>query len=80
MAEDVTDSQLHDINSNLGAVTYIMLGRIYDMLFLIANGSGKGEDALQLINLHAQGQLMCPPPSLVMDEEEESNEQDERTN
>lgn len=54
---------------------YIMLGRIYDMLFLIANGSDKGEEALQLINLHAQGQLMCPPPSLVMDEEDEQSEQ-----
>ena len=63
---------MKDINSNLGAVTYIMLGRIYDMLILIADGSGKGEEALQLINLHAQGQLMSPPPSLVMDEEEPS--------
>ena len=74
MSEDVNDQQLHDINANLGAVTYIMLGRIYDMLFLIANGSGKGEEALQLINLHAQGQLMCPPPSLVMDEDEQSDQ------
>ena len=74
MSEDVNDQQLHDINANLGAVTYIMLGRIYDMLFLIANGSGKGEEALQLINLHAQGQLMCPPPSLVMDEDEQSKQ------
>lgn len=74
MSEDVNDQQLHDINANLGAVTYIMLGRIYDMLFLIANGSGKGEEALQLINLHAQGQLMCPPPSLVMDEDEQSEQ------
>lgn len=72
MSEDMKDQQLHDINANLGAVMYIMLGRIYDMLFLIANGSGKGEEALQLINLHAQGQLMCPPPSLVMDEPDET--------
>lgn len=75
MSEELDGQQLHDINANLGAVMYIMLGRIYDMLFLIANGSGKGEDALQLINLHAQGQLMCPPPSLVMDEEDEQSEQ-----
>lgn len=72
MSEEVNDQQLHDINANLGAVMYIMLGRIYDMLFLIANGSNKGEEALQLINLHAQGQLMCPPPSLVMDEPDET--------
>lgn len=78
MSEDIKDQQLHDINANLGAVMYIMLGRIYDMLFLIANGSGKGEEALQLINLHAQGQLMCPPPSLVMDEDVDEDEQSEQ--
>jgi hypothetical protein len=72
VSDDINESQMKDINSNLGAVTYIMLGRIYDMLILIADGSGKGEEALQLINLHAQGQLMSPPPSLVMDEEEPS--------
>jgi len=75
VSDNVDESQLQDINANLGAVMYIMLGRIYDMLFLIANGSDKGEEALQLINLHAQGQLMCPPPSLVMDEEDEQSEQ-----
>ena len=74
MSDNVDESQLQDINANLGAVMYIMLGRIYDMLFLIANGSDKGEEALQLINLHAQGQLMCPPPSLVMDEDEQSKQ------
>lgn len=74
MSDDINESQMKDINSNLGAVTYIMLGRIYDMLILIADGSGKGEEALQLINLHAQGQLMSPPPSLVMDEEEPSEQ------
>ena len=60
-----------DINDNLGAVTYIMLGRIYDMLVLIADSIGKGEDALQLIQLHSQGQLMAPPPSLAIDEDVE---------
>lgn len=64
---------MSDINDNLGAVTYIMLGRIYDMLVLIADSVGKGEDALQLIQLHAQGQLMAPPPSLMLEDE---NEQD----
>lgn len=66
---------MSDINENLGAVTYIMLGRIYDMLILIADSVGKGEDALQLIQLHSQGQLMAPPPSLMLDED--NNEQSE---
>lgn len=64
-----------DINENLGAVLYIMLGRIYDMLILLADASGKGEDALQLIQLHEQGQLMSPPPSLMLEDENEPSEQ-----
>ena len=66
---------MSDINDNLGAVTYIMLGRIYDMLVLIADSVGKGEDALQLIQLHSQGQLMAPPPSLMLEDENEPSEQ-----
>lgn len=61
--------KMNDINENFGAVSYIMLGRIYDMLVLIADAVGKGEDALQLIALHSQGQLMSPPPSLMLDED-----------
>ena len=64
---------MSDINDNLGAVTYIMLGRIYDMLVLIADSVGKGEDALQLIQLHSQGQLMAPPPSLMLEDENEQS-------
>lgn len=71
-----SDKFAEDINENLGAVLYIMLGRIYDMLILIADASGKGEDALQLINLHSQGQLMSPPPSLMLEDEDEPSEQD----
>ena len=69
-----------DINENLGVVLYIMLGRIYDMLILLADASGKGEDALQLIQLHEQGQLMSPPPSLVLEDDlEDNNEQSEQS-
>lgn len=64
-----SDKFAEDINENLGAVLYIMLGRIYDMLILLADASGKGEDALQLINLHSQGQLMSPPPSLMLEDD-----------
>ena len=71
MADD-----LNDINENLGAVIYIMLGRIYDMMILLADAAGKGEDALQLIQLHQDGQLMSPPPSLMLEDEDEPSEQD----
>lgn len=69
MSED-----LNDINENLGAVIYIMLGRIYDMMILLADAAGKGEDALQLIQLHQEGQLMCPPPSLMLEDDNEPSE------
>lgn len=68
------DDNVEDINDNLGMVSYIMLGRIYDMLALIADGVGKGEDALRLISLHQSGEMMCPPPSLNMEIEDESAE------
>lgn len=67
---------LNDINENLGAVMYIMLGRIYDMLVLLADASGKGEDALQLIQLHSQGQLMAPPPSLIIEDENDETDKE----
>ncbi len=69
----MNDPQVNDINDNLGMVTYIMLSRIYDMLSIIADGLGKGEEALRLISLHQSGEIMCPPPSINIDEPE--NEQ-----
>ena len=71
----MSDDKMNDINENFGAVSYIMLGRIYDMLVLIADAVGKGEDALQLINLHSQGQLMSPPPSLMLDQDEDNDQE-----
>lgn len=66
----MNDQSVEDINDNTGVVNFIMLGRIYDMLCLIADGVGKGEDALRLINLHQSGELMCPPPALAVDDEQ----------
>lgn len=73
------DDSISDINENFGIVSYIMLARIYDMLALIADGVGKGEDALRLISLHQSGELMAPPPSIVMDGSENGDESDEQT-
>ena len=66
----MNDQSIEDINDNTGVVNFIMLGRIYDMLCLIADGVGKGEDALRLIALHQSGELMCPPPALAVDDEQ----------
>ena len=70
-----------NINDNLGMVTYIMLGRIYDMLSLIADGLGKGEEALRLISVHESGEMMCPPPSInIPDDIDDDEENDDREN
>lgn len=68
------EPEVDNINENLGMVTFIMLARIYDMLSLIADGLGKGDDAIRLISLHQSGELMCPPPSINIDEDFEENE------
>lgn len=65
---------VQDINENLGVVTYIMLGRIYDMLTLIADGLGRGEEALRLLALHQRGELMSPPPTLNIELDNEQSE------
>ena len=47
-----------------------MLGRIYDQLTLIADAQGKGEDMMKLMELHRQGHLMSPIPTLALPEAE----------
>jgi hypothetical protein len=56
-------------NDNILLGIYIQLSRVYDMLVLIADGVGKGEEALEVRNLHEQGKILTPPPSLVEDED-----------
>lgn len=56
-------------NDNILLGIYIQLSRVYDMLMLIADGVGKGEEALEVRNLHEQGNILTPPPSLVEDED-----------
>lgn len=63
-----------DMDDNIGVMLYIMLGRIYDMLAILAEAQGKGEDAARLMKLHQEGQLMCPPPALAMENEELTDE------
>lgn len=59
--------EVESMNDNLGAMLYIMLGRVYDMLFILCDSQGKGEQAMELLKLHQEGQLMCPPPALSFD-------------
>lgn len=53
------------IDENIGIVTYIMLSRIYDVLCLIADGVGKGEELMSLVSEHREGKLLGPAPSLI---------------
>jgi hypothetical protein len=63
----IIDDMSNDMNENAGLINYIMLGRIYDLLILLCDAQGKGEDALKIMELHRQGHLMSPLPSLVGD-------------
>lgn len=67
---------MSDMNENAGVINFIMLARIYDMLMIIADGLGKGEEALQLYEKHSQGEIMSafpslqtPPPRVSRDDE-----------
>ena len=56
-------------NDNILLGIYIQLSRVYDMLIILADGLGKGEEALEIRNLHEQGKILTPPPSVVEDED-----------
>ena len=59
------------IDDNIDIVTYITLSRIYDVLCLIADGVGKGEELLQMLDAHRNGKLLSPEPALNPDSEAE---------
>jgi hypothetical protein len=42
MSEEQIDTEVKNMNDNLGTILYIMLGRIYDLLVLIADSQNKG--------------------------------------
>ena len=53
------------ISDDAVVINYIMLARIYDLLCIIGDSLGKGEDIINIINLHKSGQLMSPPPVIA---------------
>ena len=65
MSEQPLEESVEGIEANLGAVTYIMLARVYDLLILLCDAQGKGEDALRLMEMHKQGLLMSPIPAIA---------------
>jgi hypothetical protein len=67
------NTEVSKITDDAVVINYIMLARIYDLLTIIADSLGRGEDVLKIMNLHQNGQLMSPPP--VLSTEEDKNEE-----
>jgi hypothetical protein len=64
-----TEEIIGNANDNIGEILYIMLGRVYDLLVLMCDANGKSEEVLRIMELHKNGMLMCPLPSLSIPEE-----------
>ncbi len=62
------NDQQFDIVQELLSAIYIQLARNYDMLCIIANDQ---EKVIELHNRHREGRVFAPPPSLIMEEENE---------
>jgi hypothetical protein len=60
MSEEVENSNLED---NLPLVNYIMLGRIYDVLCLVASKVCGDEEISKMVQYHEEGYLLGPLPS-----------------
>jgi hypothetical protein len=60
MSENIENSNLED---NLPLVNYIMLGRIYDVLCLIASKVCGDEEISKMVQYHEEGYLLGPLPS-----------------
>jgi hypothetical protein len=67
--ENNTEEIIGNANDNIGEILYIMLGRVYDLLVLMCDANGKSEEVLRIMELHKNGMLMCPLPSLSIPEE-----------
>lgn len=57
-----TNFETTKVQDDATVINYIMLARIYDLLCVIGDSLGKGEDIMNMIALHSKGQLMSPPP------------------
>lgn len=67
--QNISEEIIGNANDNIGEILYIMLGRVYDLLVLMCDASGKSEEVLRIMELHKNGMLMCPLPSLSIPEE-----------
>jgi hypothetical protein len=70
MKKKLDETEISHVNDDATVINYIMLARIYDLLTVIGDSLGRGEDMLKMINLHRQGQLMSPPPVIATNDSE----------
>jgi len=63
----MTDEQFEVMQELLSAI-YIQLARNYDMLCISTSNQ---EKMLEMYNRHKEGRVFAPPPSLLMDEDEQ---------
>lgn len=63
----MTDEQFEIVQELLSAI-YIQLARNYDMLCISTSNQ---EKMLEMYNRHKEGRVFAPPPSLIMDEDEQ---------
>lgn len=61
----MNDEMIQELLSAL----YVQQLRIYDLLLTI--GDKLGADMIAVKNLHASGEVFCPPPYLVQEESDE---------
>ncbi len=67
MRSKMTDEQFEIVQELLSAI-YIQLARNYDMLCISTSNQ---EKMLEMYNRHKEGRVFAPPPSLLMDEDEQ---------
>jgi hypothetical protein len=67
--------ELLENSRELQASMFIQTMRIYDMLSII--GDKLGADAKGLVELHQEGQVLCPPPAYLMEEENNASSDSE---
>ena len=65
------NTEMTKVSDDATVINYIMLARIYDLLTVIGDSLGKGEDIMKIMDLHSKGQLMSPPPIIATEESDE---------
>ena len=60
-----TMSELYEIIGGM----YIQMLRVYDILALIASGTGNQTNVDKLVSLHESGKYLSPDPAISLDDE-----------